>query len=369
MKHHTELRSYRIYALVQGEEVFVGATQAARASAVYSRHKTQSVSTTREWDWGDPPSMHILETAEATGSDAYRHVLVWIRRFEDEGFICVNHERTCISADWMYPKTEEIYRNLPKAPMAELLEKTRLNRPADGDRNPKKAGIFQPKTEKNIQMNLRMSPEDHAVFRRFCKHHKLRSRDAVGLLLDQAEGNDTHLKQIQQAYAKELEVLRRTYEKQSNHKEERAREFLSFLQPGLSDYLRWIPTGTPLPAMPYKQFKRQVPLGVHYDAPREEGFLLLNPEWILYGRSRSKFIVGRGINGEYLRLRRYDRPFYAGIEVQTKGWWMVGCKKASDGAMEIAAAFPMPPLMEYSKEETPLPRKPSLDDLILAAQK
>ena len=369
MKHHTEIRSYRIFALVQGEEVFLGATQAARMSAVYSRHKKQSVATTRDWDWENPPSMHILEAAEVTGSDAYRHVLAWIRRFEDEGFTSINHGRTSVSADLMYPRTEEIYRSLPKTPVAELLVQTRLERAADGDRKPKKAGIFQPKTEKNIQMNIRMSPNDHALFKRYCKQNNLRVRDAVGLLLDQAVGNDAHLKQVQQAHAEELASLRREYEKKSDQKEERAEEFLSFLRPGLADYLRRIPTGDPLPAMPYKRFKKQVPPGVHYDAPREEGFLLLNPEWILYGRSHSKFIVGRGINGEYFRLRRYDRPNDAGLAVETGGWWMIGCKKAADGAMEIAAAFPMLPPMDRPKEEAPLPKKPSLDDLIRAAQK
>ena len=78
--------------------------------------------------------------------------------------------------------------------------------------------------------------------------------------------------------------------------------------------------------------------------------------------------VGSLFSGEALTLT-YDRPNYAGLAVETGGWWMIGCKKAADGAMEIAAAFPMLPPMDRPKEEAPLPKKPSLDDLIRAAQK
>lgn len=369
-RHHTESRRYRIYALVLGDEVFVGSTSAARLSAVYSRHRTSSVAATRGiFDLEQPPTMHVLEQLECTGSDAYRHTLAWIHRFEEEGYTSINHGRTAAAADLLYPQTEEILQNLPRQPIREILEQTRLEKPADGDIKPKKVGIFHTKPEKNVQMNLRMSPKDKAAFQRFAKEHHLRSREALGLLLDQAMGNDVHLRKIQAANAKELAALRRSYEKAHSKTDLRADAFLSFLRPGLSDYLRQIiPMGKPLPTMPYQRFRKQLPPGIHYDAPREEGFLLLKPEWILWGRKHSRFIVGRGEQGEFYRLRSYDRPLYAGLKVTTVGWWLVGCQRAADGAMEIAAAFPMPPLAAESKEEKPQASKQALNDLIHQAQ-
>ena len=369
-RHHTEIRRYRIFALVLGDKVFVGSTSAARLSAVYSRHRTSSVAATRGiFDLKRPPAMHVLEQLDCTGSDAYRHTLAWIHLFEEGGFTSTNHGRTAAAADLLYPRTEEILQNLPRQPIGEILERTHLKKPADGDRKEKKAGIFQPKPEKTVQMNLRMSPKDRTAFRRFAKEHHLHSREALGLLLDQAMGNDVHLKKIQSAHEKELAALRRSYEKALNNTNPRADAFLSFLRPGLSDYLRQIiPMGKPLPTMPYQRFRRQLPPGVHYDTPQEEGFLLLKPEWILWGRKHSKFIAGRGEQGELFRLRSYDRPLYAGLKVTTAGWWLVGCQRAADGAMEIAAAFPLPPLAAKSEVEQPQASKQALNDLIHQAQ-
>lgn len=369
-RHHTEIKRHRIYALVLGDEVFIGSTTAARLSAVYSRHRTSSVAATRGiFDLEQPPTMHILEQLECTGSDAYRHTLAWIHLFEEGGYASVNHSRTAAAAAVLYPRTEEVLQNLPRQPIGEILERTRLKKPADGNVKEKKVGIFQAKPEKTVQMNLRMSPKDRAAFQRFAKEHHLRSREALGLLLDQAMGNDVHLKQLQTAYEKELAALRRAYEKARTNADQRADAFLSFLRPGLSDYLRQIiPMGEPLPTMSYQRFRRQLPPGVHYDPPQEEGFLLLKPEWILWGRKHSRFIVGRGEQGECFRLRSYDRPLYAGLEITTAGWWLVGCRRAADGAMEIGAAFPMPPMAWDSKEEPPPASKPALNDLIHQAQ-
>lgn len=322
-------------------------------------------------DQEKPPTLHILESLECTGAEAYRHVLVWVHLLESAGYRSINQAGTLAASDDLHPQTEAIYQSLPKESAKEILDRTQLKKPSDGNLKPEKPGIFQNKPEKKVQMNLWLSYQDKRDFRQFCKKHKLRSRDALGLLLDQAAGNDAHLRQIQAAHQKELADLRRSFQKQISAKtEERAVDFLTFLQPGLANYLRWIrPAGESLSSMPYKRFQRQNP-GISLAYPVEEGFLLLDVQIVLWGRRRSKFIVGRGEHGENLQLRYYQRPLYAGLEVNTAGLWYIGCRKASDGAMEVVAAFPVPPMPESPQNEPePQTRKPGLEDLIRSAQR
>ena len=105
-RHHTEIRQFRIFALVLGEEIFVGKTTSPRISAVYSRHRCGTVAATRGiLDQGERPALHILEQLECTGADAYRHVLAWIHLFEQAGFCSINHVATAVSSDLLYPPT------------------------------------------------------------------------------------------------------------------------------------------------------------------------------------------------------------------------------------------------------------------------
>lgn len=364
-KHHTEICTFRIYALLLHDKAFLGKTAASRMSAVYSRHRTGRVASTRDcMDQEEKPTIHILESVTCTGAVAYRHILAWIQRLEEVGYCCINFEQTVESSYDLYPETEAILKALPQQPMEEILAQTRLRKPSDGDQKPSKPHLFQ-KPEKNVQMNLRMSKQDREQFRKYCKKHKLRARDALGLLLDQAEGNDAHLQQIQQSYEKELASLR---QKKSQKAEERAVDFLAFLCPELANYLRGIcPPGNPLQGIPYKRF----PGYKKYEFPEEEGFFHVMVKALLWGRNRSQFIMGEAGDGKLLKFRYYQRPLYAGLRITTEGLWRIGCRKAADGAMEVAAAFPVPAIPEteqQQEQQTQNPRKASLDEIIFAAK-
>ena len=108
-RHHTEIRQFRIFALVLGKALFVGKTTSPRISAVYSRHRCGSVAATRGiLDQAERPTLHILEQVECTGAEAYRHVLAWIHLFQQAGYSSINHEATVASSEYLYPPTEAI---------------------------------------------------------------------------------------------------------------------------------------------------------------------------------------------------------------------------------------------------------------------
>ena len=98
-------------------------------------------------------------------------------------------------------------------------------------------------------------------------------------------------------------------------------------------------------------------------------------EAVLWGQNKARFVVGRELDGTNRKLRCYPRPLYAGAriwEYPAETEWLVGCKRASDGAMEVTAAFPFPPRLEMPEETAYNPiqeQKLSLDGQILLAQR
>lgn len=382
-RHHTDIRQFRIFALILGEKIFVGKTTSPRISAVYSRHRCGSVAATRGiLDQEESPALHILETLNCTGSDAYRHILAWIHLFEATGYSSINHMSTAISSECLYPQTEEILKKLRQKPIHQILEQTFVKKPADGNLKQSRKPLFLPTPEKHVQMNLRMTAKDKKEFDRFCKKHQLKAREALGLLLDQITKDDTHLNQLlyaQKALHQENEELKDRLSVQQGDalpvQEQQIAEYLQFLKSGLVDYIQQIcppQEESPLPSFSYKQFHRQSEIRFEY--PDKEGFLLLTTEAVLWGRHRSRFVVGQGENGDCLKVRYYPKPLYAGVfpwDYPAGTQWLVGCRQSADGAMEVAAAFPFPPAQKQPEAAAPreIQKKPSLEDQIHKANR
>lgn len=378
-KHHTEIQRFRIFALILKTDFFVGKTTSPRISAIYSRHRCGKVAATREtMDQEHPPSLYILEELKCTGAEAYRHVLAWIRRFEEAGYCTINHMGTAIASKALYPPTEVILSRLLTEPMDQLLERTYVPKPSAANWKPSRIQSVLSNPEKHVQMNLRMTPKDKRRFDLFCKSNNLKAREALGLLLDQITGDEEHLRQMMS----EQKTLRQENENLKNQlavrqgkilspMDQKPAEHLQFLKKGLVEYTGLICPNeeeTSLPVFPYKQFRTQS--DIRYEYPESEGFLLLRAEAMLWGRHRSRFIVGRGQNGEYLKVRYYPNPLYVGAflwDYPAGTQWLVGCRRAADGAMEVAAVFPLPLRMESAKTSVvPIEteRRISLDDQI-----
>lgn len=332
-------------------------------------------------DQEQPPALHILEELSCTGAEAYQHILAWICRFEEAGYYTVNHTGTAIASETLHPSTDALFQKLMQEPMDQILARTHVPKPSDANRKPSVVQRLLIKPEKKVQMNLRISQKDKRTFDRFCKANHLKSREALGLLLDQITGEEDHLHPLLEERAicqQECDRLRARLALgeggQFSARELRVLEYLSFLKTGLSDYLQQIapiPESEALPTCPYKRFKALS--AIHLEYPGEECFLVMQAKAMLWGKNKSRFIVGRGLTGEWLKLRYYPKPLYLGLliwEYPPDTRWFIGCRRAADGAMEVTAAFPLPPEWKQQKEAVPLAEidlRPSLDDQIRSA--
>lgn len=379
--HHTEIRCFRIYALVLERDIFVGKTTSLRISAVYSRHRCGDVAATRGiLDQPEAPSLHLLEELTCTGSEAYRHLLAWLHWFEAAGYCSLNHSRTAVASEELYPPTEEILGQISQLPVDELLTRTRLSKPSDGNRKPPRKFSLLPEPKKQVQMNLRMEEKDKKRFDQFCKKNGLKSREALGLLLDQLNQDHAHLDRLlsnQKALHQENEALKNRLAMQQGQalspKERQLEAYLHFLKPIVAEYIRVIfpqKENHSLPTFPYKWFQKQT--STRYEYP-QEGYLLLTAEALLWGRNRARFLVGQSEDGKFRKIRYYSKESFVGVlpwDYPARTRWLIGCRQASDSAMEIVAAFPLPPgkvEIESPPEKEPLP-KASLDVLISKAK-
>lgn len=390
---YCEIKRFRIYALIlEAEEtfVFVGKTTGRRLSAAYSRHRTGSVAATEGYFNQDLPKMYLLEDLEATMDTAYRHVVAWCRIFREEGYALLNHDGTLAHMEDMAPRTEAIWRELQKEPLEQILRRTWLPRPADGDEKPLPKP--QPPEDKTVQMNIRLQETQKEAFQRFCEAGAFSQREGFGLLLDKAANGDAHMQGMLKARDERIGMLEAENRKlrtklrerkpgQKSQREQLLEGYLEFSAEGIRRYLQLLfPENegrSTLPECAYRKFIKYLPWGEKPRYPEEEGFLVLKLETILWGSGlrRSSFVVGIGEDGLRYRLRCYPRKTYLGLPLRGSALacpgarWLLGCRKSSDGAMELMAGFPLlPEPAEEPVPEAPIMRqKPSLESQIRSA--
>lgn len=391
---YTEVKRFTIYALIcrkDGPWVYVGKTKSPRISAVYSRHRCSEVGATQGYcdQPDDIPELYVFDILHTTGSQAYRYVLAYLRYFLENGYCALNHSGTEDQALALHPETQEIYETITQEPLDDLLAYTYVDIPADANLPPEPEPLIPPKAvrEKTVQMNVRMSQKDKQRFLAFCRGRGVNQRQGFSLLLEKP-GEEEVLGEMKTKLCK-LEAENRKLRNQldiqtgkaAEPAQEKARDYLRFLLPELKRYLDFLFAPAhpvkPLPKMNYRKFQRTNPFADAYGYPEQEGFYKVIPEAVVWGISSKRpcFVMCLGENGERYQLRTYPRERYAGysfrspLPVEPGIRWLIGVRKAKDGAMEIAAAFPLPDRTEPdSHEETVVPQKRSLDSMIRNAK-
>lgn len=368
-KHYTQIRQYRIYALlVRAEEnfVYVGKTTAQRISGVYSRHRTGAVKATAcYFDQEEAPELYLLETCNITGSEAYRRTVAWCHLFLQAGYASINHDGTIFQARNLLPETRAIVESLMQEPLEEILRKAYLSHLSDGNLMPeKKAAVEIP--QKTIQMNIRIGTRDKERFDRFCQAAGVNQREGFSVLLDQItdsadfpamarmlKNREEKMEQLKQEISRYQAKLEDQTSSGKSQKEALLERKLEFTRTGIHEYLQNLfPEGggkASLPETFWRKYMRNLPEHERPVYPETEGFLALQPEIIVWGNSlhRPCFLVGKGEDGKRYLFRCYPRADFVGFPIRESCYakpgifWYVGCQKSRDGAMELMAAFPL----------------------------
>ena len=157
-----------------------------------------------------------------------------------------------------------------------------------------------------------------------------------------------------------------------------ASAFVPFIRAGINQYIHLLfpkrIANMPIKSKSYKSFTRTVSLDDTYQYPETEGFYLVKLQAITWGRNRSCFYMGVGNDGMNCKFRYFAKDYFCGLPPYGSGydeensWWLLGCRKAHDGAMELVAAFPIA-ITNAASHRFEDNLKPSLREQISIAEK
>lgn len=333
------------------------------------------------FDQEEPPELYLLETCNVTGSEAYRRVVAWCHLFLQAGYAGINHDRTLYQARNLLPETKQIVQLLGQEPLEEVLRRTHLERPSDGDLKPKTFTVTEAR-QKTIQMNIRIGTQDKKRFVRFCQDSGMNQREGFSVLLDRItdsadypamaillknrEEKIAHLEQENSRYKAKLQDCTGGKSQKETVLEKR----LEFMRTGIQEYLqRLFPENegkSELPETSWRRYMREIPENVKPRYPDKEGFMLFQQESIIWGNSlhRPCFLVGRGEDGGQYLFRCYPRTDFIGFPIRESSYakpgefWFVGCRQSRDGAKELVMAIPLP-----CKNDQCIPEKKAVLDV------
>ena len=119
-------RWFKIYALVDGQTIFIGKTQGKIDSVYYQQRRVQNRFTAKYLypPNSKKPSMHILEDIVCSHSTSYRHIVAWVRIFQDAGYEVINPKGTLDDAHDLKTPTLNLINKLRPRSIDTLLSET-----------------------------------------------------------------------------------------------------------------------------------------------------------------------------------------------------------------------------------------------------
>lgn len=368
---------------------YVGKSFSNSISKVYSRHLHAGFVTTKNiFSCDAQPKLYILQDSLLTGAEAYRFVVAYTRFFQEQQLgECLNHDGTMRQAELLKLETQKIYLEISQEPIAELLHRTYVARAIDADH--KRIEAVELGTKQIVQFNISISEDDKASFDTYCKRHGISRREAFGILLDDViNKTSSHYERI---INKKEKIIEKTVQQNKKLEQKLAlatgqslpkRELWTsmmypFMLEGVKQYLQLLlpqrSVTQPVRSRPYKGFSRGLHAHEEYVYPEKDGFYLVRLEAILWGNHKSCFYAGTTSDGNHFKFRYYFKEWFIGTPPRGSGYeeqdslWLVGCKKAADGAMDLVAAFPIPnakinnAVKQKNEDIRPIkPQKPSL---------
>lgn len=176
-----EIKNYTIYALVQGDEVFVGKAQMGNHYQAYKDNINGKKTESKEFcqlceATGGLPKMYRLEDVKTTDRGAYRHRLAWYRCFADHGYDVIAYPGTKEKLDDLQGDTLDIYNAAKELPLEAVLSKEELlvsNYQRATHREPKKKNITVHLSPKEYDAIKKKADAAELTVSRYCKNAAL----------------------------------------------------------------------------------------------------------------------------------------------------------------------------------------------------
>lgn len=387
-KFHNKKLPHLIYAILwedDGDEfAFVGKTTTVDTKALLRRHLRGEVSVTAQYlkrdDWeGKPPQLIVLQSLSCTGAEAYRYILCYHRLYEDFGFMTVAYRGTDNQAYDMLPFTGSIYEELQKTVTRDFLRTGIIAEKMIVQH------VSRAKKEPTTQLNIRVDMYALCVFRRYCSKlgitqkegflHLMHCVDQDSLAIDPLFVEQRNTIERQKRHIDELEAKLQK-ESRGQKADAKLKEAMVETKRLVSQYIAQVvavPTGSPLKISSHKAQAECK----DFLYPDCDGSTVLQLRRLHYGRGSYAAVFLCGIDlhsGASIKLRYYPKKTYIGSVPGGKycvenARWVVYYRRATDGAMELTAALPLP--LDWEQGEPEKTKKSEeqkwLDELIQEA--
>ena len=372
---HGQNRTYGVFAVIadtpeDGQIVHIWRTRTVNLRKVLGNYRRSNGIATPLFVDGASTEIYLLETMEADLATVYRHIVAWTRHFLEQDYDVLTYPATYEAAYDLKPETDAIYQKISEISIPELLKQPY--------RHIKKKLLVQAeKTEieqQTARLSIRLTPAEYNQFGRISRQHNLTYREALLAMMTGFGGGELSSRLIQrqkEQIKRQQEGLKNAQSSRMIQTDERRKKALEFCQQGVRRYIDLVcdkPACRP-ECLSWNQAVRAYPERKLYLYPTEDGFFLFSLEWMCYGKGARPaiFLYGTDLDRhKRVMLRFYAKPEYCGVQPPHSGYFvkgmqfLVGCKTADSGAVDLMAAFPV--MWKRGKSE-----EPSLDDVLNGA--
>jgi len=378
MSTNKKIRLFKIYALIHENNVFIGKTQ-GEIDPVYYQHRRAENSFTEEYFYpknSKNPSIHILERINCNSSESYRHIVAWVRIFQDAGYQIINAQGTVEDANDLHPQTAKLINTLHPISLSVLLKETRYKKQDKRIPSPitEPSETEQPKkTKSSEKITLWATSEEKELFVTYAKSLGLTQTQTLRYLMSKvhleeadplfpAWDNDTFIHILQELHRQEIEskdneihklktALRISVE-EKHRQTKKLNNCCAIAQKSLIDAYGFFDSAAVLPLDiergRYKDYISKLPEDTKYSYPTHSDASLLRLQAVLLGEgiAPARFVLGVDQQGCRIKLRYYPSDYFWGIRPdnqrfsQRNSVWYMAWRKSADVA-ELISALPL----------------------------
>lgn len=371
-------RSSKIYALMHEGNVFVGKTQ-GEIDPVYYRHRRAQNPFTEKYFYpknSKNPSIHILERNSCNSSESYRHIVAWVRIFQDAGYQIINPQGTVEDANDLHPQTTALISALRPISMDTFLKETQYKKQDRYIPTPitESSGTKQLKRRNSREkITLWATPEEKDFFVSYAKSLRLSQAQTLRYLISKvhleeadplfpAWDNDTFIHILQESHRQtieskdreihELSSALRVYVEEKERQSKKLNQCCTIARKALLEVYSFFDSSAALPLDiergRYKDYISKLPEDAKYSYPIHSDVSLLRLQAVLLGEgpAPAQFVLGIDSQGHRIMLRYYPSIYFWGISPgderfsQRNSVWYMAWRKSGNVA-ELVAAYPM----------------------------
>ena len=379
---HDNIIVYYIYAVFCCSEennfrIYIGKTKTDNLRKVLSYHRKRGTTATPLFQSAVSPNIYPLETITGNASTAYKHYIAWIRHFLENEYEPLCPLGVYEDAYDLFPDTEEIYHQISRYSIADLLSTPYT--PPKVDTASSKPPI---PSLVSSRLSIRIKADEYDAFVQFCNRNTFTQREGFAALLSFATEKDLTGTIIQEhkdtIAALKSQIAKLNQLPRGTKADQRLKDLLSFYQTGIMQYIdQFIPTQknlTPASCYRWNKLSEILPDRKEYHYPQDSQFFLFRFELMCYGHSQRNnapiFLFGRDLLRDTpVILRYYAKAHFLGVQPPHSPYFncgtifLAGCRVA-EGVADLYAALPISLQVDSALNEPKINDLRSFDDIL-----